>query len=323
MKNEQLNIGEIASIRHFLKKCITEYLEDDDWLEVSASTITALTGACETISTVFVLPYFDRRAHLAQTAQLQLEFLVKELKRKVWTLDRSFRREERVTPRHLTEFTLVECEAPYFKLKDIMATQESILKHCINKLVANRASLPRKLFDRIGYLETVGFPLKVHEYKEAISLLKQSGMDVDIGSNLGLEEEVALLKIFDAKPFFIINYPADIKYFNMKRTEDRHWVYSIDLIAPPLGEISGGAEREDDFERVKYNLMNSQMWKDIKKLGLDQDHFEWYLSLWGKGSPGPRGGFGIGFERFVAFFTGIDDIRQCIEFPRNRDSIYP
>jgi asparaginyl-tRNA synthetase len=317
------NLLEILEIRSFLKNHIVEYIQKNNWLEVTASTITSLTGACETISTVFILPYFDTRIHLAQTAQLQLEFLVKQLQRKVWTFDHSFRAEHRITSRHLAEFSLIEMEAPGFKLNDIIATQENILKHCIDMTVTNRGTLPNTLKQRIPYLESIKFPLRILEYTEAMEILKNVGFNLNIGSNLGMEEEYALLMHFNKIPFFIVHYPADIKYFNMKRMENRQWVYSVDLIAPPFGEVSGGAEREDDFKNVELNLKTSQMWKDIQQLGYNKDHFEWYLDLWKDGSPGPRGGFGIGFERLVGFFTGIDDIRQCIEFPRNSEVIFP
>jgi asparaginyl-tRNA synthetase len=109
----------------------------------------------------------------------------------------------------------------------------------------------------------------------------------------------------------------------MKRSEDYSFVLSTDLIAPPFGEISGGAEREDDFDRLKSNLYSSEMWDAIQRAGLDQREFDWYLDLWKDGSPGPRGGFGLGFERLVGFLTGFDDIRMCIEFTRNRTCVSP
>ncbi len=323
MTKTRAELMDVILTRKFLKKSIVEYLESNDWLEVTTSTITCLTGSCETISTVFILPYFDRRAHLSQTAQLQLEMLVKELHHKVWTMDHSFRAEPRVTNRHLSEFTLIECEAPGFKLQDIMATKQGILRHCIDNIVRDRSMLPDSLRQRVPYLESLQFPLQVYEYKEAISILRSHGFDISIGDNLGMTEELALLQYLGQVPFFIVHYPAEIKYFNMRRFDEDKWVYSVDLIAPPYGEISGGAEREDDFRRVEHNLKSSPMWTDIQQLGLDQDHFEWYLDLWKSGSPGPRGGFGLGFERLVGFFTGVDDVRQCTEFPRNRETIFP
>ena len=138
-----------------------------------------------------------------------------------------------------------------------------------------------------------------------------------------MDEETALLRHFGQVPFFVVKFPGDIKYFNMRRSEDGRWVYSVDLIAPPFGEISGGAEREDQFDRLVQTLHTSEMWREIDRLGLDRDDFEWYLDLWRDGSPGPRGGFGMGFERLVGFLAGISDIRECLEFPRNRLLLSP
>ena len=315
------NLLDLVRSRDLLKRSLFEYLHTNGFLEVTSSTITSLTGACETIETVFALPFFESRAHLAQTAQLQLERMVKLLQRKVWAWDRSFREEPRVTTRHLVEFCLLEVESPGYKLADIMATKEALLKHCISN-IANGTDVPDLLARRLPYLTSVQFPLHVCEYTEAVRILSARGVSPDAGG-LGMREEVELLAHFGNQPFFIVHYPAAIKYFNMRRMPDPDWVYSVDLIAPPFGEISGGAEREDEYDKVVRNLKSSKMWSDLQRLWPDEDHFEWYLSLWEDGSPGPRGGFGMGFERLVGFFTGIDDIRRCTEFPRNKETIFP
>lgn len=313
----------IINARRFVKNCIIEYLNKNNWLEISSSYATSLTGACETIATVFQLPYFETKIHLSQTAQLQLEMLVKVLKQKVWTFDHSFRAEPRVTERHLTEFTMFELEAPNFTLESIMDTHEALLKFCIEKAKKEIKELEFLSQERMEFLSSIKFPLRICKYDDVINLLKSLGFNVEFGSNLGILEETALLKYYNYNPFFITMYPADIKYFNMKRTEDEKYVYSVDLIAPPFGEVSGGAERENDYEKVQRNLKKSKMWEDILRMGYNEEHFEWYLNLWENGTPGPRGGFGIGFERYVAIFTGEEDIKNCIEFPRNREIIFP
>lgn len=323
MSRNETDMLKIINARKFIKDSIIEYLNTNDWLEVTTSYITPLTGACETIATVFQLPYFEDRIHLSQTAQLQLEMMVKTLRRKVWTFDHSFRAEPRVTQRHLTEFTMFEMESPFFTLDNIMETHELLLRHCIRNIIEKRETIDFVSKDRIDFLSSIKFPLRVCRYEQVIGILNELGMDVSIGSNLGEVEEKKLLEYFDFNPFFITMYPADIKYFNMKRTQDEKWVYSVDLIAPPFGEVSGGAERENEFPKVEKNLKESKMWRDIKEMGYNEDHFEWYLDLWNSGTPGPRGGFGIGFERYVAIFTGIDNIMNCIEFPRNKEVIFP
>jgi asparaginyl-tRNA synthetase len=323
MPGSILTLEHLIRFRKLVLRAIAEYLDSRDWLEVTSSTLTSLTGACEAVGTVFILEHFDRKAHLSQTAQLQLEMLTKALQRKVWTVHRSFRAEPRVTERHLTEFTLIELEAPQFTLQDIMSTQEGILRQCIQRLRREGSKLPAKVVERLTFLENIAFPLQVLEYVEAIRILQTLGFERKWGDNLGIEDEVALLRQFEQQPFFLVRYPADIKYFNMRRSDDGRWAYSVDLIAPPFGEISGGAEREDRFDRLVQSLHSSEMWREIDRLGLDKDDFDWYLSLWKDGCPGERGGFGMGFERLVGFLSGITDIRECVEFPRNRLSISP
>ena len=323
MSGSRMTLEQLIEFRSLVLRAIVEYLDSNDWLEVTSSTLTSLTGACETMSSVFALEHFGRKAHLSQTAQLQLEMLIKALKRKVWTNARSFRAEPRITERHLTEFTLVELEAPGFTLQEIMRTQEAILQYCIARLRRERSKLPDQARDRLRFLDGIHFPLRVVEYRDAIGILQTLGFDRKWGENLGIEEEVALLRHLGQEPFFLVKFPADIKYFNMRRSDDGGWVYSVDLIAPPFGEISGGAEREDRFDRLIQSLHSSEMWREIERLGFDRDDFEWYLGLWRDGSPGPRGGFGMGFERLVGFLTGLTDIRECVEFPRNRLSIFP
>lgn len=316
-------IETLLGVRRLAKKAITDCFDSKNFLEATSSTITLLTGACETISTLFDLKYFDRRVHLAQTAQLQLEMLVKLLRRPVWTFDHSFRAEGRVTSRHLTEFCLVELEAPDFTLTEIMSIQETLLQQCILSTVRHRKQLTSALVKRLDYLTSIRFPLQVIEYGTAISLLQSFGDSIQPGEDIGMEQEQALLHHFKNTPFFLTRHPDRIKYFNMKRSHDNSFVLSTDLIAPPFGEISGGAEREDDLSRLKHNLYSSEMWQDIQRSGLNEREFDWYLDLWKDGSPGPRGGFGLGFERLIGFLTGFEDIRACVEFPRNRACISP
>ena len=320
---EKRTIETLLGVRRLAKKAITDYFDARNFLEATSTTLTLLTGACETISTLFSLQYFDQRVHLSQTAQLQLEMLTKLLKRPVWTFDHSFRAEPRVTSRHLTEFCLLELEAPDFALEQVMSIQEDLLKECIRSMVREKSGLTSAFSERIDFLTSIHFPLRVLEYRDAIPILATLGKPTQFGEDIGMEEEQALLRHVGNSPFFLTRHPTGIKYFNMKRSDDEAFVQSADLIAPPFGEISGGAEREDDLNRLTKNLYSSEMWKDIQRVGLDQREFDWYLDLWKDGSPGPRGGFGLGFERLVGFLTGYEDVRRCIEFPRNRVSLSP
>jgi asparaginyl-tRNA synthetase len=214
-------------------------------------------------------------------------------------------------------------EAPDFNLERIMSLQEAMLQECIGGMVRERKNLTSPFAKRIEFLTSIHFPLPVVEYRGAIQLLELLGKPIESGQDIGMEQEQALLGHFQNIPFFLTRHPSRIKYFNMKRSDDSDTVLSVDLIAPPFGEISGGAEREDNLDRLKNNLYASEMWEDIQRSGLDQKEFDWYLDLWRDGSPGPRGGFGLGFERLIGFLTGFEDIRMCIEFTRNRACVSP
>jgi asparaginyl-tRNA synthetase len=314
-------IEELLEIRQITKRTISELLNQRGFIETTPSTLTLLTGSCETIGSLFELDYFGRRIHLAQTAQLQLEFLVKVLKRPVWSFDHSFRAESRISNRHLTEFCLVEVEVPNLALNGVLVLQEDILQACIQSLIRIKSSLSRVVVNRLEFLQSIEFPLRIVSHGEALTILRTLNIQSD--GNFGQEEEQALLTHLHNAPFFLIHHPPEIKFFNMKRSDDDCYTLSADLIAPPFGEISGGAEREDNRDRLLRNLKNSEMWAQILERGLDESEFDWYLDLWRDGSPGPRGGFGLGFERLIGFLTGIQDIRSCTEFPRNRERIAP
>jgi asparaginyl-tRNA synthetase len=216
----KISLEQLAKFRRLIMRAIVEYLDSNDWLEVTSSTLAPLTGACETISTIFTLEYFGRNIHLSQTGQLQLEWLIKTLKRKVWTNARSFRAEPRVSERHLTEFTLVELESPGFTLKEITETQEAILKRCIARMNEEEAKLPSLVRDRLGFLESIRFPLERVEYAKALEILNAAGMHRNWGDELGSEEEAEMLRQLDHKPFFLTKFPAAIKFFNMRRSDD-------------------------------------------------------------------------------------------------------
>jgi asparaginyl-tRNA synthetase len=139
--------------------------------------------------------------------------------------------------------------------------------------------------------------------------------------DFGIEEENALIRHYGGGPLFLTHHPYAIKYFNMKR--ERETALSVDLLAPPLGEISGGGERETDPGKMSLQLESSRMLKAIVERGGNATEFRWYLNLLDDPGLPPRAGFGLGFERLVGFLINADDILRCLEFPRTNQDLFP
>lgn len=152
-------------------------------------------------------------------------------------------------------------------------------------------------------------------YTEAIKLLKDSKQKFEIpvewGMDLKTEHERYLAEKIFKKPVFVTDYPKDIKAFYMKLNEDKKTVRAVDLLAPGIGEIVGGSQREDDYDKLM---------EVIKQKGLNMDNYEWYLELRKYGSV-PHSGFGLGFERMLMYVTGIENIRDVLPFPRTTKSL--
>lgn len=318
--NSLLNVRSAAltSIRNALIK--------DGYTEVSTSSLVNIAGSCENPYASFTLNYYGREAHLSQSAQLQLEALVMRLKRGVFTVNNSFREENYDDPeakgRRLSEFTLIEPEKPYEgltadkALEEIIKTQEKIIKTATKDVLENNTNDIEILGGNAEQLKNVvKKPFERLTYDEALDFLNQQRGSYKFGDDLDISEEKKILKHFNDTPTFITHYPVELKFFNMKKMLDGKRVYSVDLLTPRLGETIGGAVREEDGEKIKEYLLQSKIAKYIKEKGGNPiEPFNEYFNLFEQEEPLLRGGFGIGFERFVGFLLNSNDILDTIAY---------
>ncbi len=305
-------LTEIMKIKHTVLKAGREFFIENGWWEVTPPILTA--SAVEGGATLFQVKYFEKTAYLSQSAQLYLEALIYSLE-KVWSLTTSFRAEKSRTRRHLAEYWHLEAEAAWFNMEDMMRVVEDLVATIVERVLEENKfqlkMLDRSLDTLVNALQT---PYPRIRYDEAIEILQKKGVDIEWGDDLGADEERVLTMEFD-RPFFITHFPKEIKSFYMKLDkDDPRLALGFDLLAPEgYGEVVGGSEREDDYEK----LLNR-----ITEQGYDSKDYEWYLDLRKYGSV-PHSGFGLGVERLVMWITGIDHIRDATPFPRFRGRIYP
>lgn len=302
----------IMKIKHSILKAAREYLLSNGWWEVTPPIITS--SAVEGGATLFELKYFDKKAYLSQSAQLYLEALIYSLE-KVWSLTPSFRAEKSRTRRHLAEYWHLELEAAWYHMNDMIRVAEDLVAYIVENVLRERKEELQLLKRDTKILEkSIETPYPRITYDKAIEILKSKGFNIKWGDDLGADEERALTEEFE-QPFFITHFPKQIKAFYMKLDPNRpDVVLGFDMLAPEgYGEIIGGSEREDDYEKLL---------KRIIEFGLNPDDYKWYLDLRRYGSV-PHSGFGLGVERLVMWIAGIDHIRDATPFPRFRERVYP
>ncbi len=305
-------LTEIMKIKHTVLKAGREYFIQNGWWEVTPPILTA--SAVEGGATLFPVKYFERTAYLSQSAQLYLEVLIYSLE-KVWSLTTSFRAEKSRTRRHLAEYWHLEAEAAWYNMEDMMRVVEELVAYIVGRVLEENKRqlefLGRKLDTLKNALEP---PYPRIRYSEAIEILQSKGVDIKWGDDLGADEERILTQEFD-RPFFITHFPREIKSFYMKLDkDDPRLALGFDLLAPEgYGEVVGGSEREDDYEKLRERIIEQ---------GYDPANYEWYLDLRRYGSV-PHSGFGLGVERLVMWIAGLDHIRDATPFPRFRGRIYP
>lgn len=263
----------------------------------------------------FSKDFFGKPAHLTVSGQLDVETYAFAF-RNVYTFGPTFRAENSNTVKHAAEFWMIEPEICFADLKDDMDLAENMLKYVIKYVLDNcpeemeffnnfiDKTLLERLnnvlnseFGRISYTDAVKELEKVNdkfEYK------------VSWGTDLQTEHERYLSEQIFKRPVFVTDYPAEIKAFYMKLNPDGKTVAASDLLAPGIGEIIGGSQREDDLEKLQ---------QKIKDLNMDEKDYWWYLDLRRYGSV-PHSGFGLGFERLIMYITGMQNIRDVIPFPR-------
>ena len=302
----------IWKIKHTILDAGREWFKKDGWWEVTPPILTA--SACEGGATLFPVQYFEKQAYLSQSAQLYLEVMIFSLE-KVWSLTPSFRAEQSRTRRHLAEYWHLEAEAAWYDMNDMMRVVESLVSHIVNRVLEERRRELDALGRNVDSLKTaVETPYPRVKYDEAIEILQKKGVDIKWGSDLGADEERLLTQEFD-RPFFVTHFPKEVKSFYMKLDpENPRVVLGFDLLAPEgYGEVVGGSQREDDYDKLLQRIVEN---------GYNVDDYKWYLDLRKYGSV-VHSGFGLGIERLLMWIAGLEHIRDAIPFPRFRGRIYP
>jgi len=302
----------IARVRHEVVQAIRDFFHASGFTLVDTPILTGAIG--EEAGNLFATDYFDLgKAYLAQTGQLYVEAAAAALG-KVYCFGPTFRAEKSKTRRHLTEFWMVEPEVAFNDSNDNMRLQEEFLAYVVGRAIETRRADLQELERDLAPLERVQGPFPRISYTDAVAKLNALGSDIRWGSDLGGDDETLLAKEYD-RPVFVFNYPKGVKAFYMKENpDDPRTVLNNDCLAPEgYGEIIGGSQREDDYDRLLVR---------IQAQGLDPAAYGWYLDLRRYGTF-VHSGFGLGLERTVAWICGLPHIREAIAFPRQLHRLYP
>lgn len=259
--------------------------------------------------------FFGKKASLTVSGQLEAETFATALSR-VYTFGPTFRAENSNTPRHLAEFWMIEPEMAFFDLNDDMDLQEDFVKYLLNwaleKCADDLAFFEKRIHPGlISQLDSVAKSKFVRiTYTDAISELQKSGAKFEFkpewGGDIATEHERFLTEQIFKCPVMVYNYPREIKSFYMKQNDDGKTVKAVDVLVPGIGELNGGSEREESYEKLI---------AEIRRRGMDEKIYDWYLDLRRFGTV-PHSGFGMGFERLIRYVTGMENIRDVIPYPR-------
>ena len=310
----------IAKIRASILERMRDWFIENDWIEVTAPTI--VKSAVEGGSTLFPVKYFKDEAFLSQSAQLYLEALIFSLG-PVWTIGPSFRAEKSRTVRHLAEYLHLEAEAPWLTMNELLSIQEKLLVELIRHITEHSRGELEFLNQDVLALNKATGPFDKLSYSEAIDILRSNDMkiqdgemirNIEWGDDLNIDSEKVLTKD-RSNPVFVFGYPLQIKPFYVKEDPEKQGIaLSADLLLPNgFGEVSSGGIREDDIALLKTRIKNE---------GLNLDSYSWYLDLRRYGSV-PHGGFGMGIERLLRWIINLEDIKECVLFPRTMARLNP
>ena len=326
-------IGAVTRVRHTIAQAIHRYFSNDGFVWVNTPIITAsdAEGAGEMfrVSTLdlanlprteagkidFSKDFFGRETFLTVSGQLNVETYCMALS-KVYTFGPTFRAENSNTSRHLAEFWMVEPEIAFADLADDATLAEGLLKYVFKAVLDERPDDMAFFEDRIekgviaklqGMIDSDFVRM---DYTDAIKIL-QNAKDkfeypVSWGTDLQSEHERYLAEKHVKGPVVLMNYPKEIKAFYMRLSDDEKTVAAMDVLAPGIGEIIGGSQREE-----RLDVLDRRM----TECGLDPAHYSWYRDLRRYGTV-PHAGFGLGFERTVSYITGLANVRDVIPFPR-------
>ena len=325
--------GAVFRIRHAMAYAIHKYFNDHGFYYWHTPLITGSdcegAGAMFNVTTLdmnnlplteegkvdYTQDFYGKPCNLTVSGQLEGELGALALGQ-IYTFGPTFRAENSNTPRHLSEFWMIEPEMAFYELEENMELAEDFLKYLIRYALENcREDLEfmNKMWDK-ELIERLEFVLANDfvrlDYTEGINILQASGRKFEFpcewGCDLQSEHERYLVEEHFKRPVILINYPKEIKAFYMKQNEDGRTVRAMDVLFPKIGEIIGGSEREADYGKLSAR---------VKELGMNEQDIWWYLDTrrWGSA---PHSGFGLGFERLLLFVTGMGNIRDVIPFPR-------
>jgi asparaginyl-tRNA synthetase len=326
-------IGAVTRIRNCLSQAIHRFFHEHGYFWISTPILTAsdTEGAGEMfrVSTLDMMnlprtdkgdidyskDFFGKETYLTVSGQLNVETYCTAMS-KVYTFGPTFRAENSNTSRHLAEFWMIEPEVAFADLDDVAQLAEDMLKYVCKAVLDERADDMAFFAQRISkdavtrLQKLVDSEFVRMDYTDAIDILKASGRDfefpVEWGIDLSSEHERYLAEEHVGAPIIMRNYPKDIKAFYMRLNDDQKTVAAMDILAPGIGEIIGGSQREERLDVFDARLA---------EMGLDKEDYAWYRDLRRYGSV-PHSGFGLGFERLVAYVTGMQNVRDVIPFPR-------
>src|SRR6266496_1751537 len=301
----------ILRVRAEIIKAARDFFDERGFTLTDPPILTP--AACEGTTTLFPVDYFEEQAYLTQSGQLYIEATAMALG-KVYCFGPTVRAEKSKTRRHLTEFWMVEPEVAWNDSDANMRLQEDFVSYIVGRCLEQRKQDLTELGRDLAPLERVQPPFHRISYTDAVAKLKSLGGDMEWGGDLGGEDETTLAKQYD-RPVFVYNYPKAVKAFYMKENPaDPRTVLNNDCLAPEgYGEIIGGSQREDDYDKLLAR---------IKAEKLPEEAYSWYLDLRKYGTF-VHSGFGLGVERTVAWICGIPHIREAIAFPRTLYRLWP
>lgn len=325
--------GAVTRIRHCLAQAVHRFFHENGfyWINTPIVTTSDAEGAGQMfrVSTLdlanlprtdkgaidFSRDFFGKEAFLTVSGQLNVEAYCLALS-KVYTFGPTFRAENSNTTRHLAEFWMIEPEIAFADLNDDANLAEAFLKYLFRAVLEERGDDMGFIAERIektaiSRLQNfIDAPFERIDYSEAITLLQKSGRKFDFpvewGLDLQTEHERWLTEEHVGRPVVVMNYPEHIKAFYMRLNDDGRTVAAMDVLAPGIGEIIGGSQREERLDVLD---------KRMAQFGLDPAHYGWYRDFRRYGTV-PHAGFGLGFERLVVYTCGLSNIRDAIPYPR-------
>ncbi len=325
--------GCVLRLRHAMSYAIHKYFNDRGYVYMHTPLITSSdaegAGAMFNVTTLdlnnvpktadgkvdYTQDFFGKHTSLTVSGQLEAELGALALGA-VYTFGPTFRAENSNTPRHLAEFWMIEPEVAFFDIHDDMDLAEDFLKYLLKYALENNKDdlqflndmFDKELIERLHWV--IGHEFKRLTYTEAIEILQKSGkkfeFKVEWGVDLQAEHERYLVENHFKKPVILTDYPKEIKAFYMKQNEDGKTVRAMDVLFPRIGEIIGGSQREENYDKLLQR---------IREMNIPEKDIWWYIET-RKFGTAPHAGFGLGFERLLLFITGMSNIRDVIPFPR-------